>query len=200
MGFGQRIACPRSPAEVLAVYKYLIVQYKLMVAPADSSVLQSEVARFRGLLTALVRRFSILERADVQGCGMTVAQAATLQALEREGPLRLSRLGMLLGIAPSTLTRNLGRLEQSSFTRRTSDDSDARAAQVELTEKGRRALLRIEAIEDAFARRVLGRLSPVERERALDGLVTLLEAVRAETESCSPGAFDHLVENQTGES
>ncbi len=153
----------------------------------------SDVAELRSSFTALLRRFSISERADVQCCGMTVAQAATLEALGREGALRLGRLGKLLGIAPSTLTRNLARLEAAGLVRRSSDDSDGRAAQVELTERGRRARLRLEAMEDEFARRVLSRLSPVARERALEGLTALLEAVRAETESCCPGAFDHLI-------
>jgi DNA-binding MarR family transcriptional regulator len=155
--------------------------------------MNEDIERFRSLLAALLRRFSISERADVQCCGMTVAQAATLEALGREGALRLGQLGTLLGIAPSTLTRNLSRLESSGLVRRLSEPSDGRAARVELTEKGRRAWMRIERLEDAFASRVLDRLSPVARERALDGLEAILGAVRAETESCCPGAFDHLV-------
>lgn len=161
---------------------------------SDSSVLASDVERLRSSFTALLRRFSISERADVHCCGMTVAQAATLEALGREGALRLGRLGKLLGISPSTLTRNLARLEQSGLVRRSSDTEDGRAAQVELTEKGRRTRQRLETMEDEFARRVLERLSPASRSRALEGLSALLDAVRAETETCCPGAFDHLVE------
>ncbi len=164
----------------------------------DTEVLTSDVARLRSSFTALLRRFSISERADVQCCGMTVAQAATLEALGREGALRLGRLGKLLGIAPSTLTRNFTRLEQAGLVRRTSDEEDGRAAQVELTEKGRRIRLRLEAMEDEFAQRLLERLTPAERERALEGLTALLEAVRAETESCCPGAFDHLIDIEGG--
>ena len=171
-----------------------------MRTATDTAVLTSDVARLRSSFTALLRRFSISERADVQCCGMTVAQAATLEALGREGPLRLGRLGKLLGIAPSTLTRNLTRLEQAGLVRRTSDEEDGRAAQVELTDKGSRARLRLEAMEDEFAQRVLDRLSPAAREAALDGLAALLDAVRAETETCCPGAFDHLVDIQEGDS
>jgi DNA-binding MarR family transcriptional regulator len=170
-----------------------------MRTTAEIDVPSSDVAELRASFTALLRRFSISERADVQCCGMTVAQAATLEALGREGALRLGRLGKLLGIAPSTLTRNVARLEEAGLVRRSSDESDGRGSRVELTEKGRRARIRIEAIEDAFARRVLQRLSPVARERALEGLVSLLDAVRAETESCCPGAFDHLAQIQEGE-
>jgi DNA-binding MarR family transcriptional regulator len=157
-----------------------------------------DVARLRASFTALLRRFSISERADVQCCGVTVAQAATLQALGQERAMRLGRLGTLLGIAPSTLTRNLARLEESGLVRRVADRTDGRAAQVELTEKGRRALLQIEEMEDEFARRVLARLNPDARARALEGISALLDAVRAETESCCPGAFDHLVQIEGG--
>jgi DNA-binding MarR family transcriptional regulator len=177
----------------------LLYDTTIMTTAADTEVLASEVARLRSSFTALLRRFSISERADVQCCGMTVAQAATLEALGREGSLRLGRLGKLLGIAPSTLTRNLTRLEEAGFVRRVSDGADGRAAQVELTEKGRRARLRLEAIEDEFAMRVLARLSPSARERALEGLAAILEAVREETESCCPGAFDHLVTIEKGD-
>ena len=165
----------------------------------DTEARASDVARLRSSFTALLRRFSISERADVQCCGMTVAQAATLEALGREGTMRLGRLGKLLGIAPSTLTRNLTRLEEAGLVRRTSDDEDGRAAQVELTDKGSRARLRLEAMEDEFAQRVLDRLSPAVLEQALDGLAALLEAVRAETETCCPGAFDHLVDVEKGD-
>lgn len=171
----------------------MLYDANIMRTVSDTEVLPSDVARLRSSFTALLRRFSISERADVQCCGMTVAQAATLEALGREGALRLGRLGKLLGISPSTLTRNLARLEQSGLIRRSSDAEDGRAAHVELTEKGRRTRLRLEAMEDQFARRVLEHLSPSARERALDGLGALLDAVRAETESCCPGAFDHLV-------
>jgi DNA-binding MarR family transcriptional regulator len=170
-----------------------------MSTAADTEVLARDVAKLRSSFTALLRRFSISERADVQCCGMTVAQAATLEALGREGTMRLGRLGKLLGIAPSTLTRNLARLEEAGLVRRASDEADGRAAQVELTEKGRRIRLRLEAMEDEFAERVLNRLSPLAREQALDGLSALLEAVRAETETCCPGAFDHLVDIEEGD-
>src|SRR3990170_6930810 len=102
----------------------------------DTEAQASDVARLRSSFTALLRRFSISERADVQCCGMTVAQAATLEALGREAPLRLGRLGTLLGIAPSTLTRNLTRLEEAGFVRRASDDARGPAAPAEAEATG----------------------------------------------------------------
>ena len=43
-------------------------------------------ARLRSAIRALVRRFGVAERADVACCGVTVAQAAALEALGAEGP------------------------------------------------------------------------------------------------------------------
>jgi DNA-binding MarR family transcriptional regulator len=157
----------------------------------------TDIARLRDLFRGVVRRFSISERADVQCCGMTVAQAATLDALSREGALRLGRLGQLLGITPSTLSRNLSRLEENGLVRRYADGADGRAFQVALTDEGRETAHRLERVEDAFAERVLSRLSDEARERALEGLSVLLDAVRAETESCCSGAYDHLLEPST---
>jgi DNA-binding MarR family transcriptional regulator len=150
----------------------------------------------RRLLTAirgLVRRFSVSERADVSCCGMSVAQAATLEVLGSEGASRLGGLGRRLGIAPSTLTRNLARLEERGLVRRQADPRDSRAAIVALTDAGAGAAERLERQEEAFAESVLERLPAERRPQVVVALQELLWAVRGATESCCPGAFDHLM-------
>jgi DNA-binding MarR family transcriptional regulator len=146
-----------------------------------------------GLIRALVRRFSISERADVSCCGMTVAQAATLETLQAEGPLRLGPLGRRLGVAPSTLTRNLARLQERGLVKREAHRDDARSAVVRLTESGARAAAAVDRQEESFVRGVLERLPAERRALALQALGDLLVAVREATESCCPGAFDHLM-------
>lgn len=153
----------------------------------------SEASRLAECIRGLVRRFSISERADVACCGMTVAQAATLETLLREGPMRLGVLGARLGISPSTLTRNLARLEKRGLVARAADRRDGRAAGAALTAAGRRAAARVSRQERAFARLVLERIDPERRPQALDLLGDLLRAVRLATETCCPGAFDHLM-------
>ena len=152
-----------------------------------------EAHRFRTGLRALLRRFSISERADISCCGMTVAQAATLEVLASEGAMRLGALGRRLGVAPSTLSRNLARMEGMGTLERIPDPEDARASRVALTEEGHAAAGRVERMEQEFARDILDRLPPERRRRALDGLADLLVAVREATERCCPGAFDHLM-------
>jgi len=160
--------------------------------------MQTEPARLRAAIRALVRRFAVAERADVACCGVTVAQAAALEALGTEGPLKLGDLGRRLGIAPSTLTRNLARLEASGLVGREGDAEDARSARVGLTAAGKRAARAVEAQEEGFAGQVLRRIPARRRAVVLESLGELLTAVRAATEDCCPGAFDHLMEGFEG--
>ena len=143
---------------------------------------------------ALVRRFAVSERADVFCCGMTIAQAATLETLRLEGPLRMGELGRRLGITPSTLTRNLQRLLDTGYVRRDVDGDDGRAAVVTLTTAGRRQADKLERQEEWFAGEILERIDSAHREAVVERLADLLVAVRAATKSCCPeGAFDHLM-------
>src|SRR6188474_1627468 len=96
--------------------------------PAATLATEPDARQLLRHVRALVRRFAVSERADVFCCGMTIAQAATLETLRLEGPLRMGDLGRRLGIAPSTLTRNLRRLLESGYVKREADGSDGRAA------------------------------------------------------------------------
>jgi DNA-binding MarR family transcriptional regulator len=160
-----------------------------------SSVVETDQARelLQGV-RGLVRRFSVAERADVACCGVTVAQAATLETLLREGPLRLGSLGRRLGVTPSTLSRNVERLEAAGLVGRQQDPKDARSSQMSLTPKGRTAARELERQEVAFARQVLGRLPAERREIVSSAFRELLVAVREATEACCPGAYEHLME------
>jgi DNA-binding MarR family transcriptional regulator len=153
----------------------------------------AEPERLQTALKILVRRFAIGERADVACCGMTVAQAATLEILEGAGAMRLGALGERLGIAPSTLSRNLARLEERGLLRRTGDDGDARAKSVELTAAGRKAAAELRRQDRAFMAGILGRLPAGKRAQVVEALEDLVGAVREATSACCPGAFEHLM-------
>ena len=157
------------------------------------SATASDARRLRDAIRALVRRFAISERADVACCGMTVAQAATLETLATEGTMRLGDLGARLGIAPSTLTRNIVRLEERGLVKREKESGDARAFRAALTAAGGRAAAEVLKQDLAFAADVLSRFPAGSRQASLDALEGLLVAVRDATETCCPGAFDHLM-------
>lgn len=158
-----------------------------------------DAARVRTAVMALVRRFAVSERADVLCCGLTVAQAATLEALRATPRMRLGALGRRLGITPSTLTRNLARLEAEGLVARISDPGDGRAARVSLTAAGRRAAARVERQGIDFAGEVLKRLPAASRAVLVGALADLVGAVRSATEDCCPGAFSHLMTDDARE-
>jgi DNA-binding MarR family transcriptional regulator len=159
---------------------------------------RSDSDRLTDCIRWLVRRFGVAERADVACCGMTVAQAATLEALHDVDPIRLGDLGRRLGISASTLTRNLARLRERGLVTTSPDPTDGRAAVVSLTEKGRSAGAQVKSQEHAFARSVLDELPEGGADDTLAALESLLVAVRAATERCCPGAFDHLMTTTEG--
>jgi len=149
-----------------------------------------DAQRLMEAIQLLVRRFSLAERADVACCGMTVAQAATLEVLAN-GPLRLGALGVRLGIAPSTLSRNLDRLVERGFVDRGPDPDDRRAQRAELTAEGHKAAASVDCAQIEFAHEILRRLR--RSSSTIESLNELLTAVRAATESCCPGAYEHLI-------
>lgn len=130
---------------------------------------------------------------------MTVAQAATLEVLGMKGPMRLGDLGRRLGISPSTLTRNLARLEERRLVERAADPSDARASVARLTAEGRKAAAVVDQHEVRFAESIVEGLEPLRRTAVVDGLVELVGAIRSVTETCCPGAYDHLWEEDDAE-
>jgi DNA-binding MarR family transcriptional regulator len=152
-----------------------------------------EAQRMMDSVQALVRRFALSERADVACCGVTVAQAATLEALRASGPMRQGELGRKLGITPSTLTRNLSRLVDAGLVERLADPEDARATRIRLSRAGEGAAETVRRQENAFARDVLDQLPAERRDVIVEGLQDLLAAVRVVTETCCPGAYDHLM-------
>jgi DNA-binding MarR family transcriptional regulator len=143
-------------------------------------------------IRTLVRRFSLAERADIACCGMTVAQAATLEALSGGDGVRLGDLGRRLGIAPSTLSRNLDRLEDRGFVVRGPDPDDRRALRASLTRAGASAAAAVRDQEIEFTRTILEQLPKATAETTVAGIEDLLTAIRSATETCCPGAYDHL--------
>jgi DNA-binding MarR family transcriptional regulator len=159
----------------------------------DVATTPGSATRLMESVRALVRRFGLAERADVSCCGMTVAQAATLEALFHADGLRLGELGRRLGITPSTMTRNLSRLVDRGLVETNRDPADGRSSTVTLTPAGRQAAGAVRQQEESFFELVLAQLPDDRTDDIVEGLDLLWSAVRNATERCCPGAFDHLM-------
>lgn len=114
-----------------------------------------------GCVCATVRRASraltSLYDEGLRGHGMTISQFTILQALERAGPVAQGRLGEMLAIDSTTLTRSLRPMIATGWIGRT-EGEDRRAWRLSLAEGGRAAyeaaLPDWEAVQGALRKKV----------------------------------------------
>lgn len=104
-----------------------------------------------------------------------LTQIHALAVLAR-GDRRMSQLAAELGLAESTVTRLVDRLEEAGLVHRRTDPADRRLVVAGLTPAGRRLVRRAEAHRRAYLADLLGALQPEERVE----LVRLLGRVGAE--------------------
>ncbi|MGB9789429.1 MAG: MarR family winged helix-turn-helix transcriptional regulator [Thermotoga caldifontis] len=110
---------------------------------------------------------------------ITSAQFDLLQRLYFRGPMKMVDLSQSLGIAKSTLSGIVKRLENTGYVER-KRGADKRVYMLSVTDEGRRI------IENVIERRVefIGRvLERVGEERSKE-LLRLLEVLRKEMEKC----------------
>ena len=116
---------------------------------------------------------------ELRPFGLKSPQLSLLVAVAKAGPVRRMRLGELLSLDPSTLTRNLRVMLRQGWIAEAPDDADARGAPLTITAKGRKLLERVGPAwqrAQARAKRLLG----------ADG-VDLLFAVRARARAKASG-------------
>ena len=121
--------------------------------PGDAPAI--DVARLRLAIGRLSRR---LRRHQL--AGLTPGQVAALSTVDQSGPLRLSELAAIEGIAPSTLTRLVAALEERGYVQRCAVAGDARASELAITPGGREVLDRIRKESTAALAGSLASLEP----------------------------------------
>jgi len=105
--------------------------------------------------------------------------AALLAHLDTREPISAGRLAGHLGVVPSTLSEALKRLERLGYLLRTRRAGDRRSVELRLTEAGAEALAAGSVLDAGRVARLLARLRPDERRRAVAGLALLAKAARA---------------------
>src|SRR4051794_20164161 len=137
--------------------------------------------RFARALLALARGLGRIARERARAGDVTPQQAETLQLIAQRGALSTSTLATLLGIDPSTASRNLSGLERAGLIARQKGSDDGRQTDVRLTSRGRRAAASVgTGATSAFAS-LLDRVPRGDRARvleALDILVKVLDQTR----------------------
>lgn len=122
--------------------------------------------------TRHIRRVSSAER-------LSSTDSTLLAHLDEREPVRSTALARHLGLAASTLSAAVARLAALGYVVQERDHRDRRAIGLRLSRTGAAAMQASSVLESPRVRRMLARLTPAERKRALDGLALLARAARA---------------------
>jgi len=136
-----------------------------------------ETAELAGQLRLAVTRLARLMRQQTD-TGLSPTLLAALATIESCGPLTLGELASREQVAPPTITKAVGGLEDQNLVARTVDPGDRRVARVEITPEGRRLLERSRTLKNAWLARRLASLTAEDRARlvaAVDALERLAE-------------------------
>jgi len=135
--------------------------------------------RFARAAQTVARGLGRISRERARAGDVTPQQAETLQLIADRGAVSTSSLATLLGIDPSTASRNLAGLERAGYITRKKGADDARQTDVRLTPRGKRIADTCgnEATEAMLA--VLDRLPRGDRARIVDALELLARTLDA---------------------
>jgi DNA-binding MarR family transcriptional regulator len=104
--------------------------------------------------------------------------ASVLVHLNRDTGIRPSALAKHLGVAPSTLSATISRLEKLGYLSSKPAETDKRQRELRLTERGGEAIAATSVLNAERVRALVKKLTPAERKAAVHGLGRLARAAR----------------------
>jgi DNA-binding MarR family transcriptional regulator len=129
-------------------------------------------------LQVVARALGRLGRDRARAGDVTPQQAEALQLVAERGAMSTSTLALMLGIDPSTASRNLAGLERAGYIIRKRGTEDGRQSDVRLTPRGKRTADAVSTEWTQAYSTLLERIPRGERQRiteALDALARLLD-------------------------
>jgi DNA-binding MarR family transcriptional regulator len=124
-------------------------------------------------LQVLARALGRLGRERARAGDVTPQQAEALQLIADRGAMSTSTLALMLGIDPSTASRNLAGLERAGFIVRKRGAEDGRQTDVRLTPRGKRTADAVSTEWTLAYTTILDRLPRPERQRIAEALELL---------------------------
>lgn len=138
---------------------------------------ESKIKELSGSLQKMARLANLASREDAGCCGVTVSQCHILLSLLEARETNMRALSHELGIAPSTLTRNIEPLITSGWVRREPSGEDRRQVVVRLSMAGRLKASQLKSLQTEFCMRLIERLPVEDRQGAVDALSAFLSAL-----------------------
>ncbi|HSQ62637.1 MAG TPA: MarR family transcriptional regulator [Polyangiaceae bacterium] len=133
--------------------------------------------RFARAVQIVARGLGRISRERARADEVTPQQAETLQLIAERGAVSTSMLAQLLGIDPSTASRNLAGLQKAGLVTRKKASEDGRQTDVRLTPKGKRAADAATVSSSQALSAVLDKINRGERQKVLDALEALAKVM-----------------------
>ena len=130
--------------------------------------------------------------------GFYAGQDQIMIALDREDGQTPGQLATRLGVRPPTVTKTINRLQSQGYVEKRSSDTDARQANVFLTEEGRAAIRAIEKAVRKTEKQALKGFDKKE-QKTLVRLLSRIEGNLNGNGQALPEEPDDEVEVETGE-
>jgi DNA-binding MarR family transcriptional regulator len=142
--------------------------------------------RFARTLISVARGLGRIARERARDGDITPQQSETLQLLAERGTVSTSTLATLLGIDPSTASRNISGLERAGYVTRQKGSDDGRQTDVRLTARGRRASQSIGSSATSALGALLDKIPRSERSRVVESLDVLVRALDSAPADAAP--------------
>jgi MarR family transcriptional regulator, 2-MHQ and catechol-resistance regulon repressor len=142
--------------------------------------LQADSLALHEALADLVRAYQFRDRDRICCHDISVTQCYALEALKRDGPMRLNDLAERLFLDKSTSSRVLGALVRKGYAERLVDLTDGRALSVRITAKGQRLYNRIHGELVQQQAQMIKDLTPDVRRAAIEVISRLARAAESQ--------------------
>jgi DNA-binding MarR family transcriptional regulator len=123
-----------------------------------------ELHEFRQAIRSLEREFFLKLKQETESCGVTLSQRHIITEIGERGETSIVELSSVLGLDPSTLSRNINNMVNLELVSRYVRPKDRRYVALKLTEKGQAICDTLNTIYNDHYKKIF-ELIPEENQR-----------------------------------
>ena len=141
------------------------------------------IAEFNELIVFFVRLFNIIDKKEKASHPATIFQCYTLRHLRNSKGMTMKQLSNVMGLACSTMTRNIDKMVKKGYLERVRGELDRREVLIRITHKGRELSKKIKEAERYFSMKLIDEIPEDEWDNVLSSLNLLLKAFQKRREA-----------------
>ena len=170
---------------LLTFYLYftIFVSYKQLKL-WGKIVANKQIKSFSDIMSLCIQKIITLDRAEKVCFGLTISQAYTIGAIQKNEILTMKQLSQELGLAISTLTRIVDVLVRDNIVCRNHSEQDRRKVNICLTEKGKDLAEKLKECGKLFWTKIFKTIPEEKRQQLTDNLSLLLKAIEGAEKAC----------------